>query len=50
MLEIKQRRDKWRLTIEEEEWEVKDKKELKEVINILIDLKSKYGQLPENKK
>lgn len=38
---------KWRISIKEEDWEYKDRKEMEANIKILLDMKEKYGQLKE---
>lgn len=45
MITLKQRNTKWRIQIGDEIWEFKDLKELQHNLNILLEIKNKYGQL-----
>jgi len=45
MITIKQRENKWRVNLENEEWEVKDTEELKIIIEEIAKLKEKYGRI-----
>ena len=44
-LRIKQYKEKWRMDIENEELEFKNKEEFMKVFNQLLELKEKYGQI-----
>jgi len=48
MLNIRRYEDNWRVSVSNETWEVKDRKELDNVVKTLLDLKTKHGEL--NKK
>ena len=48
MLNIRRYEDNWRVSVSNETWEVKDRKELDNVIKTLLDFKTKHGEL--NKK
>jgi len=49
MIQIKQREDKWRLKIVEEEWEFNNKKDFDDSLKKILELKSKYGRLNNGK-
>lgn len=44
-ISIKQFNDKWRMSIEREEWEFADRKEFDKALKAILDLKEKHGQL-----
>jgi len=48
MLNIRRYEDNWRVSVSNETWECKDRKELDNVVKTLLDLKTKHGEL--NKK
>jgi len=48
MILIKQFEKKWRLKIENEEWEFKSLKELKKILGELLNYKEKNGQIYYN--
>lgn len=45
MIQIKQRTEGYRICVKEEEWEVKTRKELENILKILLDIKDKNGRL-----
>jgi hypothetical protein len=45
MISIKQRQDKWRMEIKEEEFEFENKEELLKQITSFLELKNKYGKI-----
>lgn len=49
VLVIKQRKDVWRLQIQQEEWEFKNSNSLMTVVEDIIRKKELYGQLTEDK-
>jgi hypothetical protein len=49
MMKIKQYGEKWRLEVENEEWEFRSRKDMESRLKILLDLKESKGQLKVSK-
>ena len=45
VIKIKQHNDKWRIELENEEWQVNDIDKLEELMSKIIKLKKEYGQI-----
>lgn len=48
MIGIKAHNNKWRIVIKDEEWEAPSRKELDEMVRLLLDWKEKYGKIISN--
>jgi len=48
-INIRQQRENWFIKINEEEWEVNSFEEMKKLLDELLELKKKYGQLKYKK-
>jgi len=44
-IKIKQNRMKWRIEIDNEEWEFEDRKEMEANLKILLDMKERKGDI-----
>ena len=45
MIQIKMVNEKWRIEIGDEKWEFKDLKELQTNLNIILNIKDKFGRI-----
>lgn len=49
-IKIKQNNQKWRLNIEDEEWEFETRAEMEKGLKILLDLKERKGNIKSNER
>lgn len=49
MIKIKQNNQKWRIEIQEEEWQFESREEFESALKTLLDLKEINGQLPKRR-
>ena len=45
MIKIKMHEHKWRIEIENEEWEIEDRKKFDETLKKLLDMKGEFGKI-----
>jgi len=50
VIKIKQRGDKWRIGMDNEEWEFKDREEFDEFFKKILDIKEKKGRIKHDER
>ena len=49
-IKIKQQQEKWRLELDNEEWQFDNRKDMEDGLKILLDLKEKKGRIKDEYK